>query len=216
MGWYHDPSFSWGEGETCSRENNPNKKQKEEAAKSDEQAAKATGDTACLLPADSPPPPPPPDVESIFHLCQKSIWDDAVRTQQPYFPPTYMNDGKFTRATLHKKDLVSAANEYYKESPGEWIVIEIDCKLLFSLGIPILAQDAPESTTKQPVKCLQVFGGISTTLPGLIQKTYEMKRDKDGSFLKVLDPPEEEEKKEDVSPSPSTEGKARRFWQKKK
>lgn len=127
-----------------------------------------------------------------------------------------MTDGKFTRATVFKKDIVSTANEYYKEVMGEWIVLEIDCKTLYSLGIPILAQDAPESTPKQPVKCLKVFGGLSTTLPGLVKEIYKMRRSTDGTFLKVMDPPKptpkEEEKKEEA---PSKE-KARRFWPKMK
>ena len=72
---------------------------------------------------------------------------------------------------------MSAANEFYKDVQGEWIVLELDCKILYSLGIPILAQDAPESKKdpeKQPVKCLQVFGGLSTTLPGLVKKIHRM------------------------------------------
>lgn len=218
MGWYHDPNFNWEEGAAapaCSIKNKPQKDAAAEAAPPT--PAKVSGDTSCLLPANSAPPPPPPDVDSIFHLCQMSKWDEAVHKREPYFPPTYMSDGKFTRATVHNKDLVSAANQYCKDTPGNWIVVEIDCKLLFSLGIPILAQEAPESTVKQPVKCLQVFGGISTTLPGLIKQTYQMKRDKDGTFLKVREPSREEEKKEDTSASPTSESsrKPRRFWQKK-
>jgi len=132
-----------------------------------------------------------------------------------------MKDGKFTRATVHKKDLVETANGYYQHVSGEWIVIEIDCKMLFNLGIPILAQDALESSKeKQPVKCLQVFGGISTTLPGLIKQTYKMKRSHNGTFLKVVNPSDEdamikkEQSKESASSAATT--KSRRFWQRKK
>ena len=71
-----------------------------------------------------------------------------------------------------------------------WIVLEIDCKTLYALGVAILAQEAPESTKDEPVKCLQLFGGISTTLPGLISNIYEMKRDySSGEFLAVKDVP---------------------------
>ena len=142
-----------------------------------------------------------------------------MRESQPYFPPTYMSDGKFTRATVFKEDIVSTANEYYKDTDGDCIVLEIDCKTLYSLGIPILAQDAPESTPKNPVKCLQVFGGLSTTLPGLVKKIYKMQRLSDGTFLKVLDPPKPvstekgEEKKEEAPPA---KDRAQRFWPKMK
>jgi hypothetical protein len=228
MGWYHDANFDWGESgvaapATCSISNKPKAEQPAPAAvaaaaKAEDSKPAPSGNTACPLPADSAPPPPPPDVDSIFHLCQKSKWEEAVRDSQPYFPPTYMSDGKFTRATVFKRDIVSTANEYYKDVKGEWIVLEIDCKTLFSLGIPILAQDvAPESTSKQPVKCLQVFGGLSTTLPGLVKKIYKIRRSSsDGTFLKVVDPPKptpkEEEKKEEA---PAKE-KTRRFWSKTK
>ena len=127
-----------------------------------------------------------------------------------------MNDGKFTRATVFKSDIVSTANEYYKDTEGEWIVLEISCKMLYSLGIPILAQDAPESTPKQPVKCLQVFGGVSTTLPGLITNTFGVIRGKDGTFLKVLEPRKvslrEEEKKEEATTKSKDSSKG--FWPK--
>lgn len=183
MGWYHDPNFNWDSGNApaCSINDKPEKQEDSKPA------AGSSGNTACPLPPNSPPPPPPPDVDSIYHLCQKSIWEEAVKTGQPYFPPTYMNDGKFTRATVYQEDLVATANEYYKNHTGEWIVLEIDCKLIYGLGIPILAQDAPESSPpQQPVKCLQVFGGISTTLPGLVKNVHRMERAPDGTFLKVV------------------------------
>jgi hypothetical protein len=100
-----------------------------------------------------------------------------------------MKDGKFTRASVYKEDIVSVANEYYKATPGKWIVLELNCKILYSLGIPILAKEAPESTPKQPVKCLQIFGGISTTLPGLINRVYPvLRKNTEGTFVKLLDP----------------------------
>jgi hypothetical protein len=160
------------------------------ASTSSSASTKKSGITACPLPRDETPPPPPPDVETIFHLCQKSNWDAAYHKKEPYFPPTFLQDGKFTRATVYKEDIVPTANEYYKNTPGEWICLELNVKVLYGLGIPILAQIAPESTKDTPVKCLQVFGGINTTLPSLLQKVYPMKRAANGEFLAVLDPPD--------------------------
>ena len=196
MGWYH--SADWDDFVA---------EQKKEQAATDAAAAAAAatlkpttttttatpssyGTTPCALPPDATPPPPPPDVEAIYHLCQKSKWDEAYFSKQPYFPPTFLTDGKFTRATIYKDDVVNAANEYYKDVPGEWICLELSAPLLYGLGIPILAQNAPESTPKAPVRCLQLFGGISTTLPGLLRKVYPMKRSANGTFLYVMDPPD--------------------------
>jgi len=148
----------------------------------------SSGSTACPLPSDSLPPPPPPDSEFIYHMCLKSKWEEAKSKKEPYFPPTFLADGKFTRATVFKADLVATANEYYQETSGEWIVLELNCQRLYGLGIPILAQLAPESTPDQPVKCLQVFGGISTSIPGLVHKIYPMQRSANGKFVRLLEP----------------------------
>jgi hypothetical protein len=147
--------------------------------------------TACPLPISSLPPPPPPNVQFIYHLCQQSKWDEAVQEKLPYFPPTYMKDGKFTRASLDKGDMVNVANQYYQQIPGRWIVLEIDCKMLYSLGIPILAQimtPPPLHILERPVKCLQIFGGISTSQP-LVHKVYPLLRNNpsSGEFLQLLE-----------------------------
>lgn len=152
--------------------------------------ATSSGNTACPLPNGASPPPPPPDVDYIYHLCRKANWDEAKSKKVPYFPPTFMSDGKFTRASVELDDIVKVANEYYKSSDGDWIVLEIDCKVLYNVcGIPTLAQLAPESTKDQPVKCLQIFGGISTLNDDLVSNMFPVKRSsRDGTFLKVLDP----------------------------
>uniref|UniRef100_A0A7R9WQN9 Uncharacterized protein n=1 Tax=Craspedostauros australis TaxID=1486917 RepID=A0A7R9WQN9_9STRA len=152
----------------------------------------ATGYSACPLPSDSAPPPPPPDVDHIYHLCQGKNWLKAAKRKQPYFPPTFVKDGKFTRATVFKNDIISTANIFYQHTTDpdlEWICLELNVATLYGMGIPILSQEAPESTQGKPVTCLQVFGGISTTIPGLVNKIYTMKRNPiDGEFLEILEP----------------------------
>lgn len=190
-----------GEAPTCSLSNKPaadsapscsadsSKKTDEKPPAKEETKPAPSGTTACPLPPTSAPPPPPPEAESIYHLCQKSLWEEAVGEGKPYFPPTFIADGKFTRASVGKEDLVSTANTFYKNTPGAWIVLEINCKMLYGLGIAILSQDAPESTKTVPVKCLQVFGGISTSLPGLITNILDMERvfPTSGKFVGVLE-----------------------------
>jgi hypothetical protein len=234
MGWYHTAGFDFeADGEAAPA--CPIQRSAGEEAPAPAPApapAAASGTTACPLPPSSAPPPPPPDAESIYHLCQKSKWREAKARQEPYFPPTFVADGKFTRASVNKEDLVSTANTYYRESDGDWIVLEINCKMLYGLGIAILAQEeAPESTPKQPVKCLQVFGGISTTLPGLITNVYKMKRVPSGTFISIsstgsMEPKKMattttavEEKKEVapvITPEKKTRQKSWRFWPKLK
>eukprot|EP00536_Pseudo-nitzschia_multiseries_P011766 jgi/Psemu1/289892/fgenesh1_pg.416_\ len=77
--------------------------------------------TACFLSSHdaSIPPPPPPDQTSIFHLCRKQDWERCVDSQTPYFPRTFVNDGRFTRASLYLEDMLDVANEYYWEQPQD-------------------------------------------------------------------------------------------------
>lgn len=159
---------------------------------------------ACPLPEASGPPPPPPNVPYIYHLCQTSKWNEAVSKQMPYFPPTYVKDGKFTRATVHAKDLVDTANTYYQAIDGDFMVLEINTTILYQMGVAIFSQDAPENymatnkKNKNAVKCLQLFGGISTTMPGLIANTYKMKRHPTtGKFLSMSTVPDKTTEIED-------------------
>jgi hypothetical protein len=202
MGWYHDPDFKFEDDAPASSSapadtNTGTNTGTNTDTNTDTTSATPSGNTACPLPPGGSPPPPPPDVQHIYHLAQKSKWQMSKAKKEPYFPPTYMKDGKFTRATVHKSDLVPTANEFYKDTSADFIVLELNCSVLYNLGIPIMAQDAPESIEKQVVKCLQVFGGISTTLPGLVNKIYGMKRDTDGTFMELVEPAAPKKKKSD-------------------
>ncbi|OEU05711.1 hypothetical protein FRACYDRAFT_258579 [Fragilariopsis cylindrus CCMP1102] len=164
--------------------------------------------------------PPPKEYTSIYHLCRYNDWNDCLdtsvstgstdnnnstdstgteeeheqqekeRNYKPYFSRTFLKDGKFIRASLHKNDMITVANEYYwKTSPPteKWIILEINPHYLYyNMGIPILANvTAPENsrnntnTTKPEIKCLQIFGGLSTnpiTLSKLITNIYPIHR----------------------------------------
>jgi hypothetical protein len=153
--------------------------------------------------------PPPKEYKSIYHLCRYNDWNDCLdtsvsannleeavedgqekRNYKPYFSRTYLKDGKFIRASLYKNDMITVANEYYwKTSPAteKWIILEINPHFLYyNMGIPILANvTAPESysrnnaNTTPAIKCLQLFGGLSTnpiTLSKLITNIYPIHR----------------------------------------
>ena len=153
-----------------------------------------SGPTACPLPTNpdgsisSKPPAPPEEHQHVYHLCREQDWKAAKESQTPYFPRTFLKDGKFTRASLYLDDIVDVANEYYSTaSPADekWIVLQLDVQFLYNgLGIAVLATTAPESTS---VQCLQVFGGISTKatiVDSLVTAVYSMKRrDLDGKFI---------------------------------
>lgn len=156
--------------------------------------------------------PPPKEYKSIYHLCRYNDWNDCFldnnnstgtddledevedeqkeRNYKPYFSRTYLKDGKFIRASLYKNDMITVANEYYKDSSPayeKWIILEINPHYLYyNMGIPILANvTAPENYSQgrnentPEIKCLQIFGGLSTnpiTISKLITNIYPIHR----------------------------------------
>ena len=188
MGWYHSPDFQGFDSIPATAP----------AAAEEPIPSSTTGETACPLPDDSPPLPPPPDAEFVYHLCRKELWDAAKTQELPYFPPTFLKDGKFTRCSLvptclrsgnrNWQPILQTANTFYgdvSDPEEEWILLEINCPYLFRLGIPILAAAAPEDSS---IQCLQVFGGISTVAPGLVKAIYPLERHvMSGRFLQVLE-----------------------------
>ena len=155
------------------------------------------GQTCAYTPKKKVQVPPCPEtltgVEVIYHMCQKSLWQKAVQDEAAYFPPSFHKDGKFTRASVHKEGLIDTANQFYKDTEGEWICLEINLKLLLNMGIVVLPQEEAGSETKEgessdDVQCLQVYSGITTIVPGLIKKIYPMKRGGCGTFLSLGKP----------------------------
>ena len=172
-----------------------------------EESSPPADESVSLAPPPPPPPPPPPQLvlappkghEHVYHLCRKQDWEDAKESQTPYFPRTFLEDGKFTRASFYLDDIADVANEHYcKTSPREekWIVLEINVQFLYhSLGIPVLAnqigeENANADTDAEPLEYLQIFGGVSThpnILESLVASVYSMKRrDVDGKFIGML------------------------------
>ena len=118
----------------------------------------------------------------IFHLCQKKHWLKAIQAKEPYFPPTFWKDGRFTRASCEAVSLPQTANHYYQQIKGDWLCLEIDPTLLRQMGMPIVAQRAPESSIDDPVECLKVYGGIPTVHANVILEVYAMQRETNGRF----------------------------------
>lgn len=157
----------------------------------------------CALPPKKVQVPPCPTtltgVEVIYHMTEKTSWEQAVKDRGAYFPPTFHKDGKFTRASVFKEGLIDVANHFYKAtSPAEcdWICLELNLKLLLDMGIVILPQppdEIPSSAEdgkeeKQadaPVQCFQVYAGITTIVPGVVMKVYTVKRGGCGTFLSL-------------------------------
>lgn len=203
MGWFH---YAVAEGKLDDLNEEPASSLSDLADKTTKTAAP----TACPLPVDADVQDlTVPPGEPIYHLCQMKRFYQAVKTQQAYFPPTYLKDGRFTRASYDKPALLEAANLYYKDRDQDFLCLELDPARLLQLGIPVTAQIAPEKSKDRTVKCLQIFGGISTgDKDGVVLNIFKVQRGTDGSFLQMVDidcgcgPAEAEKAEETATPNP--------------
>ena len=125
----------------------------------------------------------------LYHMCQKSSWDAALTSGKAYFPPTFVADGNFTHATAVPARLIETANHFYTAVPGDWICVQLSQKSLEQVGIvTVLEEPRPVGETEvgetwSEWRCPQIFGGIPASIPGVVQRTYPMKRDDQGNFL---------------------------------
>lgn len=128
-------------------------------------------------------------VEKLYHMCQKSLWDDAVASGKAYFPPTFKEDGMFTHATAVPQRLVTTANHFYTATQGDWICLELSRSALETLGIQTVFEEAKPVGTIATADsfdtwvCPHIYGGLPAQLEGIVTNTFAMKRDEEGTFL---------------------------------
>eukprot|EP00443_Scrippsiella_acuminata_P022995 CAMPEP_0115226746 /NCGR_PEP_ID=MMETSP0270-20121206/30789_1 /TAXON_ID=71861 /ORGANISM="Scrippsiella trochoidea, Strain CCMP3099" /LENGTH=415 /DNA_ID=CAMNT_0002641177 /DNA_START=52 /DNA_END=1298 /DNA_ORIENTATION=+ len=75
-----------------------------------------------------------PEPEVLYHMCQRSLWEEAKKSGEAYFPPTFEADG-FTHATAVPERLLDTANHFYRDVPGEWLCLRFRRSALRRLGI---------------------------------------------------------------------------------
>lgn len=134
---------------------------------------------------------PTPKVDKLFHMCQKSLWEKAVESKTPYFPPTFEVDGGYTHATAVPSRLIDTANHFYTSTEGDWICVELDYSALTNLGIIVRFEEAMPvgdtavSNTWSKWVCPHIYAGLPGHISGIVSKIYAMKRDKEGNFLSI-------------------------------
>jgi uncharacterized protein (DUF952 family) len=129
--------------------------------------------------------------EKIYHMCQKSLWEEAVSAGKAYYPPTFEQDGFFTHATGVPERLLDLANHFYKTVPGEWICVELSCSALKGkAGIVTKFEEAKPVGSTQPPSVTwiypHIFGGIPSHVEGVVTNTFHMKRDENGNYLSIV------------------------------
>lgn len=134
------------------------------------------------------------DVETIYHMCQTSLYKEAKKSNKAYFPPTFVQDGRFTHATAVPANLITTANHFYTSTKGDWICLELSRTVLEEkLGIVTLfecAKPVGDIDTDEEWKGSvfpHIFGGIPVNVEGVVTNVYKMKRSDDGTFLSIDD-----------------------------
>ena len=126
--------------------------------------------------------------DTVYHMCQKSLWDEALDSGMAYFPPTFEQDGFFTHATADPARLVDTANHFYSATAGDWICLEISKCALKIVGIDTRFEE-PKAVGKTAVgdtwskwRCPHIFGGIQSNV---VTRACKIIRDDSGAFLSI-------------------------------
>jgi uncharacterized protein (DUF952 family) len=133
------------------------------------------------------------DVDVIYHMCQKSLWDQAVASGNAYVPPTFETDGLFTHSTAVPQRLIETANHFYTATKGDWICLKLSRLTLqhkfgiitkFEQSMPVGESDV--GTTWGEWVCPHIYGAIPTAFADeIVTATYPMSRSEDGTFLSI-------------------------------
>ena len=129
----------------------------------------------------------------VYHMCEKALWDACAASKKAYFPPTFKEDGFFTHATAVPSRLVETANHFYTQTKGDWICLELSTEKMEQVGL-LTVMEAPKPVGEQGVddgweqsdwQCPHIYGGLPTTIEGVVTRIFPMKRDDQGNFLGI-------------------------------
>lgn len=124
----------------------------------------------------------------IYHLVQKTLWNEALNTKSTYYPPTYEQDG-FTHATANPDFLLTIGNHFYREVPGDWLSLRMSVDSLAATEVQTIFEGtAPVGDTQPDFDGADselfphILGGID---PAAVLQAHEVSRSADGRFLGV-------------------------------
>lgn len=103
---------------------------------------------------------------TIFHLALKRDWEQAEAAQQTYFPPTFAED-EMTHAAADIATLIKVANQFYRDLPGPWLMLEVCVAALEAQNIAVKFEPAAPVGTRddhfegsERVLFPHIYGGI--------------------------------------------------------
>jgi len=131
----------------------------------------------------------------LYHMCQKTLWEEATKSKKAYFPPTFTKDGGFTHATNVPKRLIETANHFYTKTEGSWICLQLSRSALTNVGIitidegslPVGQTKVSDTWVESQWICPHIYGGVPTLeCLGVLTQIRDMTRDEDGNFLNIV------------------------------
>ncbi|GIL50054.1 hypothetical protein Vafri_6355 [Volvox africanus] len=133
----------------------------------------------------------------LYHMVQKELWVAAKESNQPYFPPTYDQDG-FIHLTADPAFLLGIGNHFYRSVRGDFLLLVLDpgkltAKVVFEAAAPVgsksveglVTEDAPREagkTESAPPLFPHLYGTIDYHA---VQSELAIQRDADGTFLSI-------------------------------
>jgi len=134
------------------------------------------------------------DLCSLYHMCEKSLWDAAIDSEAAYFPPTFHEDGGFTHASFIPEKLIETANHFYTSSKDNWVCLKLcNSKTLKNKCGIVTIFEEPKGVGAVETKgdwkgsvFPHIYGGIPVTISGIVMEVFTMKRDPvSGKFLSI-------------------------------
>ena len=130
----------------------------------------------------------PSNHRHVYHLVQATLWEPVAATDGIYLPPTYETDG-FVHATANTQKLLSVANHFYRDIPGQWYCLRMTVKTLSLTGVETVFEGTAPVGDIQPgfegagdELFPHIYGGIR---PAAVLQVHTVTRAADGTFLAV-------------------------------
>jgi uncharacterized protein (DUF952 family) len=122
----------------------------------------------------------------IYHMVQKSLWDETVEKKEAYQPPTYDQDG-FIHLSSDSSLLIEIGNNFYKGVIGEFELLCIDTELLpdgqlrYEPAAPVGNMPAHSTGHSEPL-FPHLYGLLE---PSCVTRVCKIHRSSDGDFLSI-------------------------------
>lgn len=117
----------------------------------------------------------------IHHLAPAADYQ-GTPAGQPYVPAAFAEDG-FIHCTLEPTTLLEVANRFYRDQPGDFLVLDIDplrltAELRFEAPVPPTPQGSPLAGVRFP----HIYGPLNREAIVVVRPAQ---REPDGTFVRV-------------------------------